>query len=203
MPTLKTKTPPLNTETISKEAIQDLPLYAYRGDIYLVNSDATLKSVLPVIQKEPILGFDTEMRPAFRKGERYPVSLIQLATGSAVFLFQIQSIEKLDGLWKIFEGNQKKVGLAIRDDFIKLGEIKSLKPRNCIDVSTLTKKLGIFPTGLRNLSAILLKVRISKSAQTSNWANARLTPAQITYAATDAWISRELYLTAEKLQTSK
>ena len=32
-----------------------------------------------------------------------------------------------------------------------------------------------------------------KSQQTSNWENPRLSPGQIAYAATDAWICQEMY----------
>ena len=34
---------------------------------------------------------------------------------------------------------------------------------------------------------------MTKSARTSNWARQTLTAKQVTYAATDAWVGRELY----------
>ena len=36
--------------------------------------------------------------------------------------------------------------------------------------------------------------KLSKKEQVSNWARNKLTDSQIKYAATDAWISRELYV---------
>jgi len=53
--------------------------------------------------------------------------------------------------------------------------------------------------GVRNLAGIFLGFRIPKGTKTSNWAAARLSPQQITYAATDAWACRELYLCFRKL----
>ncbi len=41
--------------------------------------------------------------------------------------------------------------------------------------------------------------RISKTARTTNWANPDLTSQQIQYAATDAWIGREIYLRLQGL----
>jgi len=38
-----------------------------------------------------------------------------------------------------------------------------------------------------------LRFRVSKSQQTSNWENHKLTNAQIKYAATDAWVCLEIY----------
>ena len=88
----------------------------------------------------------------------------------------------------------KKVGVALRDDFIKLRELENFTEDGVIDIAHMAQKAGIVNTGLRSLSAILLGQRISKSVQVSNWAKKELTPAQVTYAATDAWVSREIYL---------
>ena len=51
-----------------------------------------------------------------------------------------------------------------------------------------------------NLAAIFLGFRIPKGARTSNWAAPRLTEAQVAYAATDAWVCREIYLRMEALE---
>jgi ribonuclease D len=56
---------------------------------------------------------------------------------------------------------------------------------------------GLKQTGVRNLAGILLGFRIPKGTKTSNWAAPRLSPAQIAYAATDAWACRELFLRFE------
>ena len=63
-----------------------------------------------------------------------------------------------------------------------------------MEIADLSQKAGILNTGLRSLAGLLLHIRISKRAQVSNWARDDLSEAQIQYAATDAWVSRELYL---------
>ena len=53
--------------------------------------------------------------------------------------------------------------------------------------------IGIKHIGVKKLAAICLEHRISKGQQTSNWENEELTPAQIRYASTDAWICIRIY----------
>ena len=87
-----------------------------------------------------------------------------------------------------------KTGVAIKDDLKNLNKIEEFEAGGFEDLATLAKSLEIEQTGLRNMTAIFFKHRLSKSAQLSNWQKRPLTPSQINYAATDAWISRELYL---------
>jgi ribonuclease D len=68
-----------------------------------------------------------------------------------------------------------------------------------VDLGDRARDLGLKTHGLRNLAANLLGYRISKQARVSNWASDNLTEKQIRYAATDAWVSREIYLAMEKL----
>ena len=68
-----------------------------------------------------------------------------------------------------------------------------------LDVGVAARRAGLKQTGVRNLAGIALGFRIPKSASTSNWAAPRLSPAQIAYAATDAWVCRELFLCFERL----
>ena len=63
----------------------------------------------------------------------------------------------------------------------------------------LAKRHGLKQTGVRNLTRLLLGLRILKGTKTSNWARPQLSAQQITYAATDAWACRELYLCFQKL----
>jgi ribonuclease D len=47
---------------------------------------------------------------------------------------------------------------------------------------------------VRKMAAIILGIRVSKSQQLSNWETSELSPAQINYAAIDAWICLKMYL---------
>jgi ribonuclease D len=102
---------------------------------------------------------------------------------------------KLDGLIEILENPTiVKTGVALKDDLNNLQKIQAFQPSGFEDIAKIAQTLKIEQTGLRNLTAIFFKHRLSKSAQLSNWEKQPLSPAQINYAATDAWISRQLYM---------
>ena len=63
-----------------------------------------------------------------------------------------------------------------------------------VDLQKMAKIYGIDSMSLKKLAAIVLSVRISKNQQLSNWESEMLSPQQIIYAATDAWLCREIYL---------
>jgi ribonuclease D len=144
---------------------------------------------------ETLLGFDTESRPSFRRGDNHPVALLQLAGAERVYLFQLQLLDNLDPILALLADPAiRKAGVAIRDDIRKLQELGGFAPGNFVEISDLSRQLEITNTGLRNLCAIFLGIRVSKGAQVTNWARPDLTSAQTSYAATDAWVSRLLYL---------
>jgi hypothetical protein len=78
---------------ISKEELAALPIRRYDGDVNLVTSAAELERAMEDIRAEGITGFDTETRPAFRKGESYLPCLIQVATARRVHLFQLSRLD--------------------------------------------------------------------------------------------------------------
>jgi ribonuclease D len=186
---------------ITKEEINALPLKSYEGRVTIVDNDDKLKTALRNLRKEKVLGFDTESRPSFKKGQNYPVSLIQLGGAHEVWLFQFHKFTSKDELWKVLADRKViKAGVAIQDDIKKLQELLEFKPGGFVEIADLTQKAGILNTGLRSLAGLLLNFRISKRAQVSNWARSALSEAQVQYAATDAWVSRELYCHMQKLK---
>lgn len=181
--------------TWDKEAINELPLGRYEGPVVLIDNQDSLVGAVKALKKEKLLGFDTESRPAFKKGVKFPPSLLQLAGESMVYLFQLATIEDLDSLFRLLSDSKiKKVGVAILDDIKRLQSLHDFKPEGFIEIAKMSKQLGCKYAGLRTLSAVVLGRRISKKAQLSNWAQKNLTETQINYAATDAWVSRKLYL---------
>jgi len=191
--------------TIEADLIQELPLVCYEGKIVIVEDVEILHRELPLIKQEKILGFDTETRPSFQKGKNYPISILQLCGDNCVWIIRLNALsENLREIYEILEdGNIIKAGIAINGDLNGLAALAELRHNGMEDISNYTRKMGMLNTGLKNLSAILLGVRVSKGAQTSNWANETLTERQIKYAATDAWISRELYLEAKRIYNAK
>jgi len=181
--------------SISKDELNKLPIRAYDGPIRLINDRDQLAECVSLLAEEKIIGFDTETRPAFERGVSYPPALLQLATQSEVFVFQFQALGGLGALHSILENPSIiKAGAAISDDIKQLNDCWKFKPKNFIDIGILAKELGLKQTGLRTLAGLLLGFRISKKEQRSNWAKQKLTRSQVVYAATDAWVSRELYL---------
>ena len=185
---------------ISKEEIGELPLGSWRGETVLVTDEKTALAAVADMRQEKVLGFDTESRPAFRKGKYYLPSLIQVATLETVYIFLINKLPFPDSLKAVFEDPSIiKSGVAVRDDVKDLMKVSHFKPRGFIDLGVVVAlDLKLDTHGLRNLAAKFLGIRISKSARCTNWAKPHLTPAQINYAATDAWISRELFLAMDR-----
>lgn len=189
-----TKNLPVEKRKISKAEINDLPLIAWEGEIQILESIEKMEAVAATLANESHLGFDTETRPSFKKGDYYPPALIQLATKHCVYLFRISETETFDPLLPILESPHiLKTGVAIKDDIKELRAIKDFTPKGFIEIADITAKLGYENRGLRALAGLLLQGRISKAAQVTNWACQKLNNKQVRYAATDAWISREIY----------
>ena len=184
---------------ISKEEIVDFPLRKYTGEIVLINKKEQAEKAIEEIKECNILGMDTEARPAFKRGVSYPVSLLQLATDKKVYLFRLLKTGFLKGMADILEDDTKtKIGIAPGDDMKDLAKSIRFQPRNIIDLNKLAQENGFESIGAKKLSAMVLGFRISKAQQVSNWEAEKLTKAQIDYAATDAWICREIYFRLNK-----
>jgi ribonuclease D len=180
---------------IAKEELAALPIRRYEGDVNLVSTTAELERAMRDIRAEGIAGFDTETRPAFRKGERYLPCLIQVATARRVHLFQLSRLDCSAAAAELLNSPAiMKAGIGLKYD---LGQLKLLFPFDAaavVDLGTVAKRHGLGQSGVRNLAGTFLGFRIPKSTGTSNWAAPRLSAQQIGYAATDAWACRELYL---------
>jgi ribonuclease D len=177
-----------------------LSIGRYEGPIHLVRTDAEAREALAVLAGETVIGFDTESRPSFRKGENHPVALVQLATAEAVYIFQLRGISDTAGLTALLadEGVQK-AGVAPADDIRRLQDTLAFEPAGFLDLADVARRHGLGQPSLRQLAAILLGIRIPKGARLTNWARRDLTPAQLAYAATDAWAARAVYLRLKEL----
>lgn len=184
---------------ISKTEINDLPMREFDGEIVLCRTPEEAEATAKTLLGETLLGFDTETRPAFRKGESYDPSLLQLATAQAVYLFQIQQCGLTPTLLHILSDPCiAKAGVAFERDVADLQALAPFHPAGFVELATCAKKARIKNLGLRGLTAILFGFRISKKEQVSNWARKELTESQQRYAATDAWLGREIYLAFQK-----
>lgn len=179
---------------LSKEETNQLPIRAYSGEICLIRTEEDLDRALNLLWKEKVLGFDTETRPVFTRGKSGNPALLQLGGESCVYLFQLNCVPFGEALADLLANPHIiKTGVAVRDDLRALARLHDFTPGGAVDLAHLARARGVRAQGLRSLAAALLGFRISKSAQCSNWEKEELTPRQILYAATDAWVGRELY----------
>ena len=180
--------------SISNEEMAELPLTFFEGAIHVVEDLEGVTSAIKYLANQTIIGFDTETRPAFKKGQTFPVSLLQLSTSDQAFLFRINKTGLPVGLIKILSSPKiLKMGVAIRDDIKILQKISPFKPSGFIELQDLVKNWGIDNFSLKKLSAIVLGHRISKSQRLTNWDAHELTEQQLIYGATDAWVACEIY----------
>lgn len=180
--------------TISNEEIQALPMRAYSGPIDIVTTATELNHVVHAIEAEPLVGFDTETKPSFKKGEFHKVALVQLAIPGRVFLIQIQKSGLSEALARFLSKDEVlKAGVAIRDDIKGLQKFRRFMPGGFVDLAPMARERSLEVESVKKLTALLLGFRISKTAQTSNWEAAKLTDKQIEYAATDAWVCFEIF----------
>ncbi|MDR1437769.1 MAG: 3'-5' exonuclease domain-containing protein 2 [Puniceicoccales bacterium] len=179
---------------ISREAINVLPIQYFDGKIIFIQNPQDAAECARKIMEEKLLGFDTETRPAMKKGVYYDPAIVQIATPSEVYIFQLKNCENLTHLIPIFESEKHlKVCQGVQDDVRRLKRLKSFNARGFIELSKVTEAIAIEDHGLKKLAANLLGFRLSKKEQTSNWAREDLSDRQLRYAATDAWVSRRIY----------
>jgi len=186
--------------SISREDMVKLPIRRYAGKVCVVATPQELELARTDLLAEAVVGLDTETRPAFRKGESHLPCLVQAATARAVYLFQLRRVEVFPVLAELLAAPRiVKAGVSLADDLRALKRVFPFAEKNMLDLGDVARSSGLGQSGVRNLAGILLGFRIPKGTKTSNWAAPQLSEAQITYAATDAWACRELFLRFESL----
>jgi ribonuclease D len=180
--------------TISKEELSTLSTETFPGRITVIQDDSGAKKACAYLEGMKAIGFDTETRPAFRKGVSHQIALMQLSTMDTCFLFRLNLIGLPDCLANILiDPAVKKIGLSLKDDFSAIHKRKALAPTNFIDLQPFVKDYGIEDNGLQRIYGILFGKRISKGQRLSNWETDILSDAQKMYAALDAWACLRIY----------
>ena len=179
---------------ISKEEVSALELIQYDGPITVIDSLEAFEQVIEHIALEPVLGFDTETRPSFKKGKVYPTSLVQIASLEQAWIIRVNRIGYPGALLELLSDDTPlKIGLGLQDDLRRLRADFQFEPRGFLDLQHYVAAFRIEEKGLKKISGIVLNRRISKSQQVSNWDADVLSEAQLRYAATDAWICLMIY----------
>lgn len=180
--------------TISNEEVIAMEVRGFEGEILVVDSAQTMLRAEGLLVGEPILGFDTETRPAFSKGQSYQLALLQLSTRSVAMLFRVQVFPLSSFVIEILQSRDVlKIGAAVPDDIKALNKIAPFSPAGFVDLQNIVGNWGIEQKSVRKMAAIVLGFKVSKAQRLSNWEVQSLTSAQADYAATDAWVCREIY----------
>ena len=177
--------------------MEKLDFASFPGKIYVIDSvGAEFNGAIAYLRSQKIIGFDTETRPTFSPDQpRYGVALLQLSGPDKAFLFRINKMGMHRRLCNLLASDKiVKVGAAIHDDILGLQRKHDFKPSQFVDLQKIVWEWGIRDKSVKKMAAIILGFRVSKTQQLSNWEADSLSEAQCRYAATDAWVCREMYL---------
>lgn len=182
----------------NEDAAPILPRAHFAGTISVISTLEELENAYAELKKANVLGFDTETRPTFTKGHAdLFVAIVQFATDNHAWIIRTSILKLPSKLREILEDPKiTKVGFSTHDDIKRLQRYHPLVPANLIDLQLLAKKAKLTELSLKKLSERFLHVSVSKSARLSNWEAEELTPKQLDYAATDAWLCYQLYYTS-------
>lgn len=181
-------------KTIDKEEINNFPVFAYTGEVIIVENPQQVDACVSELSKYSLIGFDTETKPSFKKGQVNQVSLLQLAVEDRVYLFRLNLCGFQPSLRRLLATSDIiKVGVGIHDDLRFLQRLGAFTPASFVDLQFYAPKFGIEEKSFSKLMAIIFSVKISKRQRTSNWENTVFSEAQVKYAATDAWGALKMY----------
>ena len=181
--------------TVNKTEIAELPKELFDGRVYVIYTEADADKAVDYLSQYKIVGVDTETRPSFKKGEVHKVALPQISTEDTCFLFRLNKIGMPLSLQEFLTNDVLKIGLSLKDDFMKLQKRKNVHAEegNWIELQDYVGRFGIEDRSLQKIYANLFGKKISKNQRLTNWEAETLTEAQIQYAATDAWACVKIY----------
>lgn len=182
----------------------DLPPYVgiSMADVRLVRSERDAADALAALMAADTIGFDTESKPTFAKGEvSTGPHLVQLSTDDVAWLFQTATPAgnalAIPVLKPVLEAQTiLKVGFGLGDDVRRLRAKFGVEIRNVLDLSTALRRRGERnPLGAKSAVARFLgqKLQKSKRITTTNWSLPRLSEQQLKYAADDAHAALRIY----------
>ena len=188
--------------TVSKAEIAELPIEQFYGRIYVIYTEADAEKAVDYLNRQQMVGVDTETRPSFKRGRMHKVALLQISTEDTCFLFRLNRIGMPPSLQKFLTNDVLKIGLSLKDDFMMLQKRKNVHAEegNWIELQDYVGRFGIDDRSLQKIYANLFGKKISKSQRLTNWEAETLTEAQIIYAATDAWACVKIYRCLDEME---
>lgn len=180
--------------SIDKTLIGDMPLVTFPGKITVADTPGKVAEAVAILSNEKIVGFDTETRPSFKKGQTNNVALMQISTSSHCYLLRVNITGITEPLRNFIENPDiNKIGLSLKDDFSVMHRSNDFNPASFIDLQNIVKQYCICDLGLQRIYAILFGERISKHQRLTNWEAETLTEKQQIYASIDAWACLRIY----------
>lgn len=186
--------------TITNDQTAELPSAQFGGKIIVVTRDEQVSAMCRDLASHKVIGFDTETRPSFKAGVTNRVALLQLSTPTRCYLIRLCKMKLHNAILRILSNPDiLKIGADVAGDLRSLHVLRNFNERGFVDLQHIASEWGIEEKSLRKMSAIVLGERVSKAQRLSNWEASVLTPQQMMYAATDAWVCIKIY---EKLLTT-
>ena len=184
-------------EAITPAELDKLEYASFPGKIQVIDKlGPEFNRAITYLRSQKVIGFDTETRPCFTQNQqRYGVALLQLSGPGKAFLFRVNKIGMHKRLCALLSDKKIiKVGAAVHDDIRGLQKLNDFNAGGFVDLQKIVWEWGIRDKAVKKMAAIILGYRISKTQQLSNWEAEELSDSQCKYAATDAWVCREMYL---------
>ena len=190
--------------TPDKDAIALLPPFERLGldRITLVCTGAQARQAQDQLARSSAWGFDTESKPTFKVGETSDgPHILQLSTPERAWVFQLHDPDcRRVAAELLAQSGIAKAGFGLGDDRKRIVHKLGIEPQGILELNTVFHQRGYRKDmGVKGAVAVLFNQRFmkSKKAATSNWANARLSEAQLVYAANDAYAAIRVWQALE------
>ena len=190
--------------TPDKDAIALLPPFERLGldRITLVCTGAQARQAQYQLARASAWGFDTESKPTFKVGETSDgPHILQLSTPERAWVFQLHDPDCRSVAAELLaQSGIAKAGFGLGDDRKRIVHKLGIEPQGILELNTVFHQRGYRKDmGVKGAVAVLFNQRFmkSKKAATSNWANARLSEAQLVYAANDAYAAIRVWQALE------
>ena len=181
-------------DRIEKAELADKPKVVFNGIIEEIDTEDKAQKAIRILRNEKVVGFDTETRPSFARGQGHKIALLQLSTDDMAYLFRLNKIGIPDCIADFLATPDIiKVGVSVKDDFASLASRRKFSPAGSVELQDMCGGMGIEEKGLQKMYGLLFGERISKNQQLSNWEIESLTEGQRQYAAVDAWACLRIY----------
>lgn len=188
--------------TVSKAEVAALDKEQFQGRIYVIYTEADANKAVDYLNRQQMVGVDTETRPSFKRGLVHKVALLQISTEETCFLFRLNRIGMPPSLQEFLTNDVLKIGISLKDDFMMLQKRKKVHAEegNWIELQEYVGRFGIDDRSLQKIYANLFGKKISKAQRLTNWEAETLTEGQMIYAATDAWACVKIYKCLDEME---